>query len=43
MAFYKKTGLITFAGPMVAVDFGDEVSKFTEEMFWAIIHQIKIR
>ncbi|MCX6149991.1 MAG: LD-carboxypeptidase [Ignavibacteriales bacterium] len=37
MAFYKKAGLITFAGPMVAVDFGGEVSKFTEEMFWALI------
>ncbi len=37
LAFYKKAGLITFAGPMLAVDFWNEVSKFTEEMFWAMI------
>jgi muramoyltetrapeptide carboxypeptidase len=37
MAFYTKCGLITFAGPMVAVDFHDEVSKFTEEVFWRTI------
>ena len=37
MAFFKKAGLVTFAGPMVAVDFYDEVSPFTEEMFWALI------
>ena len=38
MAFFKKTGLVTFAGPMVAVDFGaDEVDPFTEEVFWKTI------
>lgn len=37
MAFYTKCGLITFAGPMVAVDFHDEVSPFTEEVFWRTI------
>lgn len=37
MAFYKKCGLITFAGPMVAVDFYGDVSRFTEEFFWKII------
>lgn len=37
MAFFTKTGLITFAGPMVAVDFHDEVSAFTEEVFWRTI------
>ncbi|KAF0152565.1 MAG: peptidase U61 LD-carboxypeptidase A [Ignavibacteria bacterium] len=36
-AFYTKAGLITFAGPMVAVDFYDEVSPFTEEIFWRTI------
>lgn len=36
-AFFTKTGLITFAGPMVAVDFHDEVSDFTEEIFWRTI------
>lgn len=37
MAFYTKCGLVTFAGPMVAVDFHDEVSPFTEEVFWRTI------
>jgi muramoyltetrapeptide carboxypeptidase len=38
MAFFKKCGLVTFAGPMVAVDFWkEEVSKFTEEQFWRMI------
>ena len=38
MAFLKKTGLVTFAGPMVAVDFAsNKVDPFTEENFWKII------
>lgn len=37
LAFYKNCGLVTFAGPMPAVDFIDEVSPFTEENFWRII------
>ncbi len=37
LAILKKTGLVTFAGPMLAVDFSDEVSAYTEEMFWSII------
>ncbi|MFZ2325168.1 MAG: LD-carboxypeptidase [Ignavibacteriaceae bacterium] len=37
MAFFEKAGLITFAGPMVAVDFYDEISSFTNEHFWATI------
>lgn len=41
MAIYRKTGLITFAGPMVAVDFVDEVSQFTQELFWALITSSK--
>lgn len=36
-AFFTKTGLVSFAGPMVAVDFHDEVSPFTEEIFWRTI------
>lgn len=36
-AIFHKTGLVTFAGPMVAVDFWNEVSPFTTEMFWDII------
>jgi muramoyltetrapeptide carboxypeptidase len=37
MAFFAKTGLVTFGGPMVAVDFHDEISPFTEEVFWHTI------
>ncbi|NWF89683.1 MAG: LD-carboxypeptidase [Ignavibacteriaceae bacterium] len=37
MAFLQKANLVTFAGPMLAVDFHDEVSPFTEEFFWDMI------
>jgi muramoyltetrapeptide carboxypeptidase len=37
MAFLEKAELITFAGPMVAVDFYDEVSEYTSELFWQTI------
>jgi muramoyltetrapeptide carboxypeptidase len=37
MAFFVKTGLLTFAGPMLAVDFYNNVSPYTEEMFWALV------
>lgn len=41
MAMFYKSGLITFAGPMVAVDFHQEVSSFTEDMFWRILTSTK--
>ena len=37
MAIYAKTGLVSFAGLMVGVDFYDEVSEFAEEIFWRTI------
>ncbi len=37
LAFFTKTGLVTFAGPMVSIDFSGEVSKYTEEIFWSLI------
>lgn len=37
MAIFKKTGLVTFAGPMVSTDFHNNVSTFVEEMFWRLI------
>jgi muramoyltetrapeptide carboxypeptidase len=37
LAFFQKAGLITFLGPMVSVDFNDEVSEYTEENFWRIL------
>ena len=42
MAFLAKSGLVTFAGPMAAVDFyKDEVDDFTEETFWRMITSSK--
>jgi muramoyltetrapeptide carboxypeptidase len=37
LAFFKKCGLITFSGPMTAVDFIGDVSPFTEENFWRMV------
>lgn len=37
MAFFKKAGLVTFSGPMVAVEMYDKIDPFTEENFWAMI------
>lgn len=37
MAIYKKSGLVTFAGPMLASDFADEVDPFAEENFWDLL------
>ncbi len=37
LAFYTKAGLVTFVGPMLAVDFYEEISPFTEENFWRLI------
>ena len=36
-AILHKVGLITFAGPMVASDFANGLSSYTEEMFWRVI------
>lgn len=36
-AIFSKTGLITFAGPMPAVDFVNNISPFTEEWFWKVV------
>lgn len=41
LAIFYKTGLITFAGPMVGVDFYEEVSSFTAEMFWQLLTSTK--
>ena len=42
MAFLRKVGLVTFAGPMVAVDFSaKKVDPFTEEVFWKTITSTK--
>lgn len=45
LAIFKKTGLITFSGPMMAVEFGVEFGKkidpFTEEKFFDMVTSIK--
>jgi len=41
MAIFKKTGLVSFAGPMVATDFSGKVNEFTEENFWRVITSSK--
>ncbi len=37
LAFLRKTGLVTFSGPMVAVEMWDHIDPFTEENFWRIV------
>ncbi|MBM4175255.1 MAG: LD-carboxypeptidase [Ignavibacteria bacterium] len=37
LAIYVKTGLITFSGPMAAVDFANEIDPFTEDNFWRMV------
>ncbi len=37
LALYAKTGLISFSGPMVAVEMGKGIHPFTEKYFWRTI------
>ena len=37
MAMLSKSGLLSFAGPMVAAEFGDEPAEITENAFWKMI------
>jgi muramoyltetrapeptide carboxypeptidase len=41
LALWKKSRLITFHGPMAAVDFANEIDSFTEEMFWRVVTSTK--
>ncbi len=41
LAFYRKANLVTFAGPMLAVDFHSEINRYTEENFWRTITSTK--
>ncbi|QQS37897.1 MAG: LD-carboxypeptidase [Ignavibacteriales bacterium] len=36
-ALLTKCGLLTFAGPMPVIDFGGQISTFTEERFWEML------
>ena len=37
LALYKATGLVTFSGPMAAVEMFKEIDPFTEEHFWRMV------
>lgn len=37
LAIFKKTGLVTFSGPMAGVEMWKEIDPFTEEHFWGIV------
>lgn len=37
LALYAQTGLVTFSGPMVAVEMGKGILPFTEKHFWAMV------
>ncbi len=41
LAIFNKVGLVTFAGPMVAVDFHNGVDSSLEEYFWAAVTSSK--
>jgi len=41
LAIFRKTGLVTFSGPMVGVEMFKGVDSFTEEHFWACITSTK--
>jgi len=41
LAFLRKANLVTFGGPMLAVDFHSEVDLYTEENFWRTITSSK--
>ena len=41
LAIFKKTGLITFSGPMAGVEMFKGIDSFTEEHFWACITSTK--
>ncbi len=37
LAIWRRIGLVTFSGPMVAVEFAAGIDPFTEEHFWQLI------
>jgi muramoyltetrapeptide carboxypeptidase len=37
LAFLRKAGLVTFSGPMVAVEMWDHIDPYTEEHFWRVV------
>jgi len=41
LALYKKTGMVTFSGPMAGVEMFKGIDPFTEEHFWKMITSTK--
>jgi muramoyltetrapeptide carboxypeptidase len=41
MAVLRKVGLVTFSGPMVAVEMWNSIDPYTEEHFWRIVTSTK--
>lgn len=41
LALYKKTGLISFSGPMAGVEMWNGIDSFTEEHFWKVVTSTK--
>ena len=37
LALFRRTGLVTFSGPMVGVEMWDSIDPFTEEHFWRLV------
>jgi muramoyltetrapeptide carboxypeptidase len=37
LALWRRAGLVTFSGPMVSTDFGDQPDPYTEDHFWRLI------
>lgn len=37
LAIFKKTGVVTFSGPMIGVEMWSEMDPFTEEHFWRLL------
>jgi len=41
LAIWQQTGLVTFSGPMVAVEMGRGILPFTEQSFWKVLTSIE--
>ena len=41
LALFAKTGLITFSGPMVAVEMGKGIQPLTEKYFWPLLNSTR--
>ncbi|MCH9008087.1 LD-carboxypeptidase, partial [candidate division KSB1 bacterium] len=42
LALFARTGLVTFSGPMAAVEMGKGIHAFTEENFWPLVTSTEV-